>query len=208
MAEPLAASRLVTNPNAAAGASHVPQVPDHAGIGPRIVAYLIDSVVLSAFFLVFVAISAVNIYVASDSGKNDPSDGEIWNSVIIALIAVPTWVAFGLLFDLKRGQSFGKYMTGLKVVGANGRPAGFSKHLVHWLALHPLLFHPVIAAFFALFTWASISFTENTVIYLAGLAATLLCFLAPIVNFVFALGDPQRRGVHDLIAGTKVVRVE
>jgi len=208
MAEPLAASRLVTNPNAAAGASHVPQVSDHAGIGPRIIAYLIDSVVLSAFFLVFIAISAVNIYVSSDSGNSDPSDGETWNSVLIALLAVPAWFVVGVLFDLKRGQSLGKYMVGLRVVRSDGRPAGFSRHLTHWLALHPLLFHPVIAGFWALFTWASISFTESTAIYLAGLAATLLCFLAPIVNFVFALGDPLRRGVHDLIAGTKVVRIE
>ena len=208
MAEPLAASRLVANSNAAAGASLEALVPDHAGIGPRIAAYLVDSVVLSAFFLVFVAISALNIYIASDSGRTDPSDAEIWNSVVLALIAVPAWLVTGLFFDWKRGQSLGKYMLGLRVVRSDGRPAGFSRHLAHWLALHPLLFHPVVAGFWALFTWASVSFTENTAVYLCGLAATLLCFLAPLVNFAFALGDPQRRGVHDLIAGTKVVRIE
>jgi uncharacterized RDD family membrane protein YckC len=164
--------------------------------------------VLFAFGLLFIVAAGLNIWVRSDFGREDPSDAAFWNSAMIFIAAVPAWMLLNLYFEARRGQSLGKYVLGLQVVGQDGRPAAMPRHLLRWLALHPLLFHPLSAGFFGLFTLASISFSSSDALYFFGLAATLLCFLAPLAGFAFALGDPQRRGLHDWIAGTKVVRLE
>jgi hypothetical protein len=39
------------------------------------------------------------------------------------------------------------------------------------------------------------------------LTIALLCLLAPAAGLFFALGDAQRRGLHDWIAAMKAVRI-
>lgn len=179
---------------------------DHAPLSSRILAYLIDSIALAGISLLFFAAAGVNVYVRSDGGRETLSDAAITDSFLILMATIPVWLLLSLALDIRGGQSVGKYVIGLQAVGIDGRPAGPARHLLHWLALHPLLFHPFIGVFFASFAIYSVSFAESSVLLFSGLAMTLLCILAPVASLFFALGDSQRRGIHDWLAAMKVVR--
>ena len=208
MAERFATSRLVAKSQTNVNAGHVSEGPDHAGLGVRIVAYFIDSLVLVGFTSLFVAAAGVNVYLRSESGRENPSDAAIWDSVAILMATVPAWLLLNLLLDLRRGQSIGQYMLGLRVARGDGGEPGTARHLLHWLALHPLLFHPLLAGFWLLFAYVSISLSGSELLFVGSVTVALLCLLAPLACFFFALRDSQRRGLHDWIAGTKVVSIE
>jgi uncharacterized RDD family membrane protein YckC len=203
MAERLGTARLAAQASARRPADDA----DHAGLGPRSLAYLLDSLILFAFTMLFALAAFLNIFLRSDSGRENPSDAEIWASVLILMLTVPCWFLLNVVLSAKRGQSLGQYVIGLQVVREEGRDAGFLRLLAYLLALHPLLFHPLLAGFWLLFAYVSISLSESTIVFLAALAMALLCLLGPLANLLVALSDPQRRGLHDRIAGTKVVRV-
>ena len=80
--------------------------------------------------------------------------------------------------------------------------------LLYLLAFHPLLFHPIIAGFWGLFGYVGFTLADSRPAFILGVALALLCFLAPIVSLLFALTDSNRRGLHDRIAGVRLVRVE
>jgi uncharacterized RDD family membrane protein YckC len=204
MAERLAASRFVTQTRAASTSDE----PEHAGLSTRCLAYLIDSLVLFGFGWLFIGAALINLFVGSNSGLEDPSDAAIRNFVLILLAMVPSWLAFNLLLAKQRQQSVGQYILGLRVVSDDGAPLTLRRVLLRLLALHPLIFHPLLAAFWFFFGLVSVSLAGSQVLYLACVAVTLLCLAAPLVSFAYALGDPQRRGIHDWVSGTKVVRIE
>ena len=80
--------------------------------------------------------------------------------------------------------------------------------VVYWMALHPLLFHPIIGVFWLLVSYLSVVETANDVLLYGSMALAGLGLLAPFAGFLFAIGDPRHRGIHDRIAGVKVVRLE
>ena len=208
MTERFVASRFVAKSRTDVDVGYAQPQSDHAGLGIRSVAYLVDSLVLFGFAAVFFAVGGLNVYLRTDAGRADASDGAIWAFVVIAMATVPSWLFFNLVLDLCRGQSIGQYVLGLRVTRDDGRPAGVGRHCLHWLALHPLLFHPLLAVFWLLLGYVSVSLLESEAVVIASLSLAILCLLAPLAALFFALGDSQRRGLHDWIAGTKVVRIE
>jgi uncharacterized RDD family membrane protein YckC len=208
MAQRFAAARVGAHSRTDAAAAHEDEDLDHASLGSRVAAYVIDTIALAGLSLLFFAASGLNVYVRSDGGRESLTDAAITDSFIILMTTIPVWVVLNLILAVRRGQSLGKYVVGLQAVRLDGRPAGLARHLVHWIALHPLLFHPLIGLFFAGFAAYSVSFAESSLLLFGGMALTLLCFLGPAAVFVFALGDGQRRGLHDWIAAMKVVRIE
>jgi uncharacterized RDD family membrane protein YckC len=191
-----------------ARAGHAPEAPEHASLSSRGFAYLLDSLVLFAFTMVFVSGSFINIFFRSDNGRENPSDAAITDSVIILFATIPLWFLLNLVMGLKRGQSIGQYVVGLRLTRETGGSPGFFRLVLYWLALHPLLYHPLLAGFWFIFAFVSISLSESEVVFIGALALGFLSLVAPLASFVFALGDAQRRGLHDWIAGTKVVRIE
>jgi uncharacterized RDD family membrane protein YckC len=207
MAQRFAAARVGANSRIDAKTTHPEELSDHASLGARMIAYLIDSVVLAGLALLFFAAAGLNIYLRSDAGRESVSDAAITDSFVILMATVPAWFALNFGLAVRRGQSLGKYVIGLQAVRVDGRPAGPLRHLVHWLALHPLLFHPLIGMFFGAFAIYSVSFAESLLLLYGGLTIALLCLLAPAAGLFFALGDAQRRGLHDWIAAMKAVRI-
>ena len=204
MAERLAVSRLSVQRKA----NFAPQAQEHANLGARVFAYAVDSLVLFAFTMLFVSAAFLNVFFRSDSGRTNPSDAVLWDSVAILMATVPAWLLFNLLLTLRRGQSVGQYIVGLRLVRERGSSPGLLRILVYWLALHPLLFHPLLAAFWIILGLVSVSLAESQVAFIGSVAVALLCLIAPLAGFLFALGDSERRGIHDWIAGTKLVRIE
>lgn len=208
MAERLAASTLPKN-----GRPAVATKEDYADVsqgllGSRIVAYLIDSLVLAIFSVAFVAVGALNLLIRGDWGERDTSDSARWAFVYLSLATVPAWGVLNLLLLSRRGQSIGQYVVGLRVQRESGSDPGPARLALYLLALHPLVFHPVLALFWALLAFVALSLTSSNVLVLGSFAVALLCVAAPLVALASASADGGRRALHDRIAGTIVVRLE
>jgi uncharacterized RDD family membrane protein YckC len=204
MAEPLAAASL----GASAEGEEALGYAEAAPLGPRLLAYVLDSIVLFAFTMLFATASFLNIFLRSESGGAKASDAVIWNSVIILMLTVPAWFAVSLFLNWKRGQTVGQYVLGLRLAREDGNEPHLSNLLVHALALGPLQFHPLLGGFWLLLGFASLSLGEPDAILVFAAAAFLLCLVSPVAALVSALFDGQNRTLHDRIAGIRVVRLE
>lgn len=178
-----------------------------SNLGSRLFAYFIDSLLLFGFSSIFWLAAFLNIFLRSDSGKETPSDSAIWNSVLIIMMIAPAWLLVNLFFAMRRAQTGGQYVAGLGIVTEKEAVPGAGRLLLYWLALHPLLYHPLLAGFWGLFTYTTLSLSESNVLFFFGGTLTLLCLLAPLANLFFAVVDPAHRTIHDRLAGMKVVRV-
>jgi uncharacterized RDD family membrane protein YckC len=171
----------------------------------RVVAFLIDSVILLTFILVFMAIAGFQLLVTSDFGDVDPPDSSFWAVLAITLAVVPLWAIFNVGLYLWRAQSVGQYVAGIRVVHANGSGRSLGKALVRLLVLNPLLFHPFLAVLWALVAAIATSVTVSEVVLIATVTMVLLSLISPFLALFLALFDKERRALHDRVAGTLVV---
>jgi hypothetical protein len=176
-----------------------------ARIGVRALAYLIDSGALLGFVLAFFALAGLILWIASDLGKEDAPDAAYYAFIGVfiggTLIA---WSVFNLVLCWWRGQSVGQYIVGLSVVDVAGeRPSG-SKFVLRWLALHPLLFHPLLIPVWALFSALTVSLTLSDIVLGLTLGLVALCILAPAVALVSAAIDQEHRALHDRATSTMI----
>ena len=179
-----------------------------ASLGSRLLAYGLDSVFLFAFTMLFATASFLNIYVHSDSGRDNASDGTIWLSVYMLLLTVPAWFLFNLVLTSRRAHTVGQYVFGLRLETMDQPPLTAKRLAAYWLALHPLLFHPILAGFWLLFAWVAISLSESDLLFVLGLTLAFLSVLAPLAGLIFALLDRQHRAIHDRLAGVRVCRLD
>jgi uncharacterized RDD family membrane protein YckC len=207
MAERLAATALPRKGRRAAAGTRV-EGSEEGVLGARIFAYIIDSIVLAILSVAFVAAGALYMLAQSDWGERDAPDSAQWGFVYASLATVPAWALLNLALMARRGQSIGQYVAGLQVAREDGRDAGLVHLIPYLLALHPLVFHPLLAAFWALLAFVALSLTSSNVLVLGSLAIALLCVAAPLLALVTAASDGGRRALHDRVASTKVVRLE
>ena len=199
MAERLAAPGVIGRTRA----SLAPE-SSRAALGARLLAYLLDSVVLFAFTMLFAATAFSIIFFSSDYGQQNPGDDAFSALAIVLLATMPSWLALNVILSWKRGQTVGHYVLGLRLLKEDeGRP-NLKQVLVYWLALHPLFFHPLFASFWLLITYYTL---ESGLLFVGSLAIALLSFVGPLAALLFALADPQHRTLHDRLAGTKLVRL-
>ncbi len=189
---------------APSGSSRAP-----AGLGTRIAAYLVDSIVLLMFLLIFFVISGAVLLFTSDWGADDPPDAA-FSAFIAILIGGPlvSWSLFNLMLDRWRAQSIGMYVVGIRAHfdGPGGRTTGGV--LLRWFGLNPVLFHPVLVPVWALLAAYATSVTLSRSVLVLTLTLVFLCVVAPIVSFATMALDSERRGVHDRLARTHVVPVD
>src|SRR6266498_3317080 len=139
MAERLAASRLAA---ASAGPQYASD-SDRAALAARILAYVLDSIVLFAFTMLFAALAGLNMFVRSDGGQEGITTADEWTSIAVFLAAMPAWLLIMLVLGARRAQTPGQYILGLRIVREDGEAPGVQRLLGYWLALHPLLYHPM-----------------------------------------------------------------
>lgn len=178
-----------------------------ARMNARISAYVIDSVVLLAFILVFFVIGGSVLLFTSDFGEGDPPNWAYyaWVSVFVGG-ALLSWSLFNLAVMGWRGQSTGMYVVGIRTV--SDQPMTPGRHLLRWFGLHPLLFHPLLLPVWAILSFMLVSLTLNKAVLAVTLALVLLCIVAPVAALLTMLFDPERRALHDRLAGTRVVHLE
>lgn len=92
-----------------------------AGVGERILAYLIDGLIMLSYALM---ISFV-------MGSLEMSQGEEW--VFILVIGLPLFLYFLVWESLWNGQTPGKAALKLRVVKIDGSKPAFSNYVVRWL---------------------------------------------------------------------------
>jgi uncharacterized RDD family membrane protein YckC len=175
--------------------------------GSRVLAYLVDTAVLFGFATLFTVLAGLVILVGTGSGRNTISDTQEWAFSAILLATWPAWLLFNLALCARRGQTVGQYVIGLRIVDEAGDAPGYRRVLGYLLSLHPLIFHPMLSGPWLLVGFLGVALAENEVILVLALAVALLCLVGPLANFVFALFDPQRRALHDRLAGLRVVRL-
>ncbi len=103
----------------------------YASFETRLVAFVLDMIVLFSVFLLFIAIAGLQLLLRSDFGDVDPPDSAFYLAAIIILIY------FFLFFPLYflalwvwRGQTVGKMAMVIKVVRRDGRPLGVGTALL------------------------------------------------------------------------------
>ncbi|HTG20364.1 MAG TPA: RDD family protein [Reyranella sp.] len=140
-----------------------PVGPDHVAYGGfwiRVVAYIIDGILLTIVCGVVDRLLGINI-LATDWDHYDPLANVI--SLVIG------WLYFALLESSERGATVGKMVMGLRVVTSDGR---------------------------------RLSFMNATGRYFAKiLSAIILC-----IGFIMVAFTDKKRGLHDIIAGTLVIK--
>jgi len=133
----------------------------YGGFWIRLVAYIIDAILISLVFGVVTAIFGVRYMDMDDMSQIDPT-------VNLLSLAV-AWLYFALMESSERGATVGKMAMGLRVVTDDGR---------------------------------RLSFMNATGRYFAKiLSALIFC-----IGFIMIAFTERKRGLHDMIASTLVIK--
>lgn len=151
--------------------------PQYRGAWIRLVALIVDLIVLTVISYILARASGVQILKNTASGTviTQPSSWEQWLFFVIIFfyfVGLWTW----------RGQTPGKWLLGAKIVKTDGRPIGIGRALLR-----------LIVYVLYLLVWALLG-TRIIVLFLIG-----------IIAFIVVALSKKKRGIHDLIAGTVVI---
>ncbi|MBI3626140.1 MAG: RDD family protein [Candidatus Rokubacteria bacterium] len=179
-----------------------PPVPVERGLWPegspagfwiRGAALVVDGLVIAAVLLPFILFILVPTLVAGGIRRPDPA----YAAAVFGGYAVVGFVVqagYSVWMHGRWGQTLGKVATGVKVVKAGGEPIGYGRALGRWFVpfvfLMPLyLGRLVVAPGFILGV------------------ASFLCLIAYAIGFLIAGIRSDKRALHDLVAGTRVMKV-
>jgi uncharacterized RDD family membrane protein YckC len=144
------------------GAGQSPKIYRYGGFWIRVVAALIDGIVLTITFAVIGAVSGLDFF---------SSDPEHFDSRAVALQVVLNWLYEALLTSSERGATLGKMAVGLRIVTEQGE---------------------------------RLSFLRATGRYFAKYVSALILG----VGFLMVAFTDRKRGLHDMIAGTVVIKTD
>jgi uncharacterized RDD family membrane protein YckC len=142
-------------------ASSTAQPVAYGGFWIRLVAYIIDAIVLSIVVSVLATIFGVPLV---------PEDMEHYDPTLNLLSFIIGWLYFALLESSARGATLGKMALGLRVVTSNGQ---------------------------------RLSFLNATGRYFAKILSAIIL----MIGFIMIGFTDKKRGLHDMIAGTLVIKV-
>jgi len=180
-----------------------------AGVNARLSAYLLDSLVLLVFILVFFIMGGAILLFTSDLGGEDPPDSAYYAFIAIFLAGtIIAWSAFNLALLRWRGQTAGMYVVGIRAIGEDGLDPGAGRVALRWFGLHPLLFHPLLLPLWGIAALVAVSITLSQAVLIVSLAFVLLCLVAPAASLIAMLLDAERRTIPDRLARTLVVHFE
>lgn len=126
-------------------AQHVKLNYRPAGVFERILAYIIDFLVLGIYWLVLVWLASFGEDVAS----TEPVEGKEWIGVLIIMLPV---MLYHLVMEiLWNGYTVGKWFVGIRVVRIDGTRPSLSNYLIRWLLrLFEITMTSGVIAFFTL----------------------------------------------------------
>jgi len=176
----------------------------YASFETRLVAFVLDLIVLFSVFALFFAIAFFQVLLRTDFGEKDTPDSAVWAAAI--LLAIYCFLLLPLYFIglwAWRGQTVGQMAMAIKVVGRDGRPIGLTRAAVRVGGLNflPLIFLVSVVSLLAAGTGEDALVTLIWVLGIVGLVLVAIqvlgCLMIPF--------DRQRRALHDRLADTLVV---
>lgn len=122
------------------------------------------------------------------------------DAVITTTITVALTILYFVFFQWwKNGQTFGKKFMRLKVESANNKKLSLEKYLIRSVVLYNILFK--IADIMVICLASKDKYiTVNNILYNVEMGVTLVLMLSILIN-------KEGRGLHDLIANTKVTEI-
>lgn len=92
-----------------------------AGLGPRIVAYLLDSVIQAAYVLILI------LFFSATYRGSEPS------IPVVVILALPVLFYHLVSEVFMNGQSVGKKVMNIRVISLDGSQPGIGQYLIRWL---------------------------------------------------------------------------
>lgn len=145
------------------------QPTGYGGFWLRVVAYIIDGILLNIVFGILAAILGVSI-MPVDPATADPVAALAFLGPFQFAALAGSWLYFALMESSPRGATIGKMVVGLRVVDEQG---------------------------------ARISFLRATGRFFAKFISGLIL----LIGYLMVAFTERKRGLHDMIAGTLVVKV-
>ena len=103
----------------------------YASFETRLVALVLDVIVLLSVFLLFTAVAGLQLLLRSDFGDVDPPDSAFYLAAIIVLVYFfPFFPLYFLALWVWRGQTVGKMAMAIKVVRRDGYRLGVGTALL------------------------------------------------------------------------------
>jgi uncharacterized RDD family membrane protein YckC len=207
---------LAPGPYAAPVAAPPAPTRAYAGFGRRLAAYVIDAVLLTIGLVVLVIVLSIFAVVGLLSSGQDLADPNLNLGVTLSFYAIAfvlSWLYFAGLESSAWQATIGKRALGLLVTDANGRRIGFGRATGRYFAKLPVGIIGIVVAFVAAVVLLIVlglagnpGGPQGTVV---GLVALLVgAVSAGGVTALFIQATRRRQGLHDLMAGTLVVRRE
>jgi Predicted membrane protein/domain len=147
----------------------------YAGFWRRLVAYLIDSTIITIVFFVLFMIAMMAFLLGSMSGNSSKWLADLMDPTRVSSILIFTWIFYAAMtiayftyFHGTTGRTPGKMLLGLQVLSTNGTPISFG-----------------------------IAFLRAVGYLISGALFN--------IGFIWAAFDKRKQGWHDKIAGTVVI---
>jgi uncharacterized RDD family membrane protein YckC len=103
----------------------------YASFETRLVAFVLDVIVLSSVFLLFITVAGLQLLLRSDFGDVDPPDSAFYLAAIILLVYFfPFLPLYFMALWVWRGQTVGKMAMAIKVVRRDGHRLGVGTALL------------------------------------------------------------------------------
>jgi hypothetical protein len=173
-----------------------------AHLRTRVGGYAVDMVIFSAITMVMIVLAGFVLLFSTNWAEQDASDAQIYAFLAIIGLGVPlVWTVLNLGLLSTRGQTAGQYVAGLRLRTEDGLRLSPRAAATWWFCFNPLLFSWPMALIAGLPLVAVISLISGRLVFVAFGMVVTLCIAAPIVAFVSAAIDGQKRALHDRIAG-------
>jgi len=176
----------------------------YASFETRLVAFVLDMIVLFSVLALFFAVAFLQILLRTDFGEKDTPDSAVWAAAI--MLATYCFLFLPLYFVglwVWRGQTVGQVAMAIKVVRRDGRPMGLARAAVRVGGLNflPLVFGASLLALLAT------GLAEDALIAIIWvlIAAALALMAIQVLGFLMIPFDQQRQALHDRLADTIVV---
>ena len=172
-----------------------------AGAGLRVLSFVLDIIFIGLYLwaitYLFFDVWQMNLAVIDDNAFD--VDRLEFIEVIYTVLLFPAFFYSLWTEYLFRGQTFGKMITGIRVVKLEGYRAGFSEYFTRWA----FRFIDFWTGLFLLLFFIPLFGQE-----IAYMFAGLLFFLSGFVAFLLVVQTKNSQRLGDIIAGTTVLKLK
>lgn len=158
-------------------------------IGRRLVAALVDALIFAPITVLYIIVESFEL--------------SLWPRFAVNVLGALTGISYNVLLHWKYGQTVGKMIAAVRVVDVHERPISFRQAFlrdIFFIAVQLLEFVAILFLALSGNLWNvdPISFVQESLL--------ILYFLWILVDTIVCLKNSKYRALHDMVAGTVVVR--